>query len=72
MKREYKYQLDVTTTIYDNHNCLLYTVYDKNGTEGEELLICDIPGREQKVMTVTEQNQECCMELIEKYIMNNY
>lgn len=72
MKKEYRYQTDVIETIYDCHNCLLFTVYDdiEKDTEGYNamLLVCQIPNREQVVLEDTEENRDYCMYLINKSI----
>lgn len=69
MTKEYKYQRDVTTTIYDDHDCIIWTAYDKESQDFEDVLILDIPGKYQKIMNDTEGNREYYLGLIDKYLM---
>jgi len=71
--KKYKYQLDVVETIYDEHFCLLYNIYNE-AEENENgfntmLLICDIPNRKQIQLNDTEENRNYCMNRIEKYLL---
>lgn len=70
------YQFDVIETIYDKHNCLLWSAYDETIEDdqgfNDMLIILDRPNKERIILKDSEANRQHCMKVIDNYLMDEY